>query len=536
MPTYYGYVSRDADSYIDWSAIGTQLNKNISQVQKEREDKRSAFEKDARDSYNFLGDNPMGEDKSVNEYSLKLAGDAQSYLMQLQSLVKSGKMKMNDFLIKKQNLIDDATAMYGIMKSYQERAKEVSERTQKGLNQQFELEVFKQLEGFSNFDKTYAHIDPNTGRLWIAEKVKRNIDGKDIYTIPDTPTGNLQLVRSLAKTMKVNYDYYDMNGAAKKMVDSWGKEIKVIQDIGSSIYHTGRISEVMDITQRDMVGLSDAEKNSIKSFKDAETKMIESQLANPWNVTSILTNSMHGTNYTPTFNEDEAKQDPNKVLMKVQGGQYIPDFSTENGKKQFNNAVETMRTTLRMMYDHVEKPTTTPQEKDTEYERKQIDAEIEYKRGMLGVARTQAQNAAISNQIRALEAQRKLLEKQEKASKKTQPSSASASEIDANKLGAAIDNALGDPSWYKSDSPNYTKNNLIDKLKPLGNLGWTISGRTKGWMDDVITLRPPGAKSQPIEINIDDDAGWKDIIQALKDASKYDPEFVPKEWIKGKLD
>lgn len=536
MGSYYGYVKRDADSYIDWAAIGTQLNENLEKVEKDREKKREAFDAATRESSTFLANNPMGEDRSVNEYSLQLANDAQNYLLQLQKLVKSGKMKMNDFILKKQNLIDDATSLYGIMKDYQDRAKQVAERTQKGLNQQLEIDVFKQLEGFSNFSNSYAYIDPNTGRIWNAKKEKRNVDGNEMYTIPNSPTGNLQLIRSLAKTMAVNYDNFDMVGSAKKMVDGFGKYIYSVEKIANTTGHTGLISEIMDQTQRGFQGLSAEDKDKITSFREAETKMIETQLANLFNVTSILTNNIRG-GYSTTFDPDEAAKDANKILLKVVNGQYMPDFSTTNGKRQYNEALETMRNTMRMMYDRVEKVTTTPQLKDAELERKQAEAEIEYKKGMLGVAQSQAETGRVNAMNKAEELRQKKVAKASGKGAKM----GDGREIDANKLADAIDNMLGagdkgTPDWYVVDSPRKTSENLKKKLAPLGNQGFTITPKSTGlfnW-DDAIHIKPPGSKSQEFVAEINDDFNWKDIIDYFKDPSMYDPEYISDDLIKAK--
>jgi len=329
MGTYFGYVKKEADSYINWADIGKQMVDGLDKIEKDREGKRKAFEQDTRDKYNFVADNPMGQSQSVNEFSLNLANNAQQYLLEMNKLVKSGKMKMNDYLTRSQNLKDDTQTMYKIMKTYQERAKVVSERMQKNQSQPIEWQTFEQMEGFGNFAKTYAHIDANSGRLWSAEKEKKIVDGKEIYTIPSTPSGKLQPMQMLAATMNMNYDRYDLNGSLSKIVAGFGKHISVIEDIKAKVGKHGRISEVLDIRNRK--GLMPGVKSDIEGFEQAETKMIESQLTNQFNTTSILMSDMRpqgGGQYGITYDLEEAKRDPSKIYMKVVNNKLQPDFES----------------------------------------------------------------------------------------------------------------------------------------------------------------------------------------------------------------
>ena len=106
MATYFGYVKRDADSYINWADFGNNMVKMLGEEMKLREEKKDAFEKDAREKFQLVADNPMGQDKSANEASLTLASQATGYLQKMYKEMKAGRMSLRDWKIKSQNLFD----------------------------------------------------------------------------------------------------------------------------------------------------------------------------------------------------------------------------------------------------------------------------------------------------------------------------------------------------------------------------------------------------------------------------------------------
>jgi hypothetical protein len=529
MGTYFGYVKRDADSYINWADVGTNIVKDIDAEIKIRSDKKAAYEKNQNEIYKFVGDNPMGENTSLNEHSLKLADDAQNYLLQLNKLVKSNKMSLSDYMIRSQNLKDDTTHMYGILKSFQERAKVVSDRAQKNLSQPLETQVFEQLEGFGNFNKSYNYIDPTTGHIWAAEKEKRIVDGKEVYTIPDKPTGKLQQMQSLAQTMQVNYDRFDSQGTLKKMVDSFGKEIRVVEDIAASVGKNGRISEVLDIRQRG--GLTPGAKSEIEGFEKAETHQIESQLTNPFNTTSVLMSELQpegGGQYSTTYDLEEAKADPSKIYLRMVNNKIQPDFgSTENGKNQYNQVVDHMRQSMRLMYDRIEKPTVTPALPDVELARQKEAHDYELGRR---AANTADYNAKTARAAAGTAAARAESEAKKQAKKEEDEEPTNSKVINKAALNAKIDE-LKLESLIAPNNPATTKNNIIEALKKISpNLGFEVAGDWGGMFTDYITIKSPKNKlGTPMKFEIDNKDNIGDLDAFLRNPDNYIIGNMPEE-------
>jgi len=524
MGTYFGYVKREADSYINWAEVGNSIVKDIDAEIKIRTDKKAAYEKNQSEIYNFVKNNPMGENTSANEGSLQLANDAQNYLLQLNKLVKSNKMSVNEYMIRSQNLKDDTTHMYGILKSFQERAKVVSDRAQKGISQPIETQNFAQLEGFGNFTTSYSYIDPATGHLWRAEKEKRVVDGKEVYTIPDKPTGKLQQMQSLAQTMQLNYDKFDSQGTLKKMSDSFGKEIRVVEDIAAKVGVPGRISEVLDIKKRE--GLTTDAKSALDGFERAETKLIESNLTNPFNTTSVLMTEMHpedGGQYTTTYDPEEAKQDPSKILLKIVNNKIQPDFeSTEGGRNQYNEVVDYMRTKMRLMYDYTEKPTVTPALPDVELARQKEAHDYEMAKRQLAIAKYNAETARMGAGTAAARAE--TAEKRQ-SKKDAEENPINRRKIDPVKLTEAVDDKLF--GWYNEDEPVTTETQLRGKLETMAKgLGFTLKGSGFLW-DDVITIKSPNLAIPAKKFALNDKKDWTAIMDYFKNPENYNVNNMP---------
>jgi hypothetical protein len=434
-------------------------------------------------------------------------------------------MSVSDYMIRSQNLKDDTTHMYGILKSFQERAKVVSERAQKGISQPIETQNFSQLEGFGNFTTSYSYIDPATGHLWRAEKEKRIVDGKEVYTIPDKPTGKLQQMQSLAQTMQLNYDKFDSQGTLKKMSDSFGKEIRVVEDIAAQVGVPGRISEVLDIRQRER--LTPDAKSALDGFERAETMLIESNLTNPFNTTSVLMTEMHpkdGGQYTTTYDPEEAKQDPSKILLKIVNNKIQPDFeSTVGGKNQYNEVVDYMRTKMRLMYDRIEKPTVTPALPDVELARQKEAHEYEMAKLAASTAKYNAETARMGVTTAAAKAE---TEAKKQAKKEAEENPINRRKIDPVKLTDAVNTKLTE--FYTEDDPKKTEESLRQRIENLAKgLGFTIKG--SGLWNDVITIKSPNLEVPEKKFTIDEENDWTKIIDYFKNPANYKVSNMPEE-------
>ncbi len=75
--TFYKYAEREADSYINWGKIGSDISNMLVEQEKIREDKRLALDESSRKFGETLANAPQGENKTLNQWALEYAADAQ---------------------------------------------------------------------------------------------------------------------------------------------------------------------------------------------------------------------------------------------------------------------------------------------------------------------------------------------------------------------------------------------------------------------------------------------------------------------------
>ena len=329
--TYYGYVEKDANSYIDWGAIGKQMSDTLLEINRVREEKKQAIDKASTDYVSYLSTAPQGEDKTVNEWALDFSDNASQYMRQLDVALKSGRMTLKDYTVRKQNLIDDTKTSFKLLSDYQKTFKYKMDRYKQGDSQAWEQASMAEAEGFADFSKTGLYINPNTGKISIAKKTQ---NAQGVYTMSDNPNEvtSVGVMQSLLlgewnkfKADDITTSIAKTNGAYKKALMERYKSIKTTEDV-----------------------LANPE------FKNAETNIIKASLANPFDALSVLTDwkkfASNGKQYR--FTSDPNDTDPEAIQMTLdpKTGTKTPSFTDA----QLEEATEWMRTEARRKYDYTE--------------------------------------------------------------------------------------------------------------------------------------------------------------------------------------
>jgi len=351
------YAEKQPTDYIDWSKIGKDLSLTLNAEAKRREELKAKLDEENRLAVNKLQEAPQGEHKGANQWTLEFANNGSQYLLNLNKLLKSGQMSVKDYTIAVQNMKDGTNDTFNLMKEYQETFSEKMDRYKKGESQDLELWLNSQAEGYANFNKSQVYIDPSTGRVNIAMKEKKIIDGKEVYVMTSNPN-QISTVNSLRNQLKGKYDKFDSDGATNSYVDALGKEITALRTAGGPS-RSGQIMSIEDITSREYYeGADPKTRTMIYNFKEAETNAINAMLENPLNRSSILTNnikfSKDGNQYSYTYDIEEAKKNKNLILLRLdeKSGQPIPDFeNSPHGKEQMELSTEWLRTQARSKYD-----------------------------------------------------------------------------------------------------------------------------------------------------------------------------------------
>lgn len=360
MATYYNYAERSADSQINWAEVGKDMSDMLKNENRIREEKKAAIDASSREFGKMLSQPPQGEHKGANQWALEYADNASKYMLMQDKLLKSGQMKLKDYTVARQNILDGTEQAFNLTKEYQSIFAEKMARYKKGDSQDLEQWVMAQAEGYSDFNKSQLYINPTNGTVSVAMKEKKNVDGNEVYVMSQNPN-QFTSISTLRNQIAGKYDKFNTNVVTDAFVKGLGTDITSAIAKTASLSSGGLIETVEDIRRRK--DIDPATKEILYKFSDSENQFIKSVLVNPYDRLSVLTNSKkfapNGLQYGFTYDEKEAKANPNKILLKVDpsSGQPTPQFSDE----QMKVSEDFIRTELRAKYTSKQELKATPQ-------------------------------------------------------------------------------------------------------------------------------------------------------------------------------
>ena len=345
MATYYKYAERNAANQVDWSAIGKSISDTLTEEVKRREKAKQDIENATNQYAETLANAPMGESRDFNEWTLDFANNAQEFRLMQDRMLRSGRMKLRDYNMGRQNLKSGTEQAFNLAKEYNAEYAEKMKRMQDGQSQDLEGFLMGTAEGFSNFTKSGLYIDPTTGKVAIANKVQKTLpDGTVVYEMSQNPN-DFTSINSLRNRITSKYNKFDVSKSLQPGVSDLGKRIEVIMK--------GGVKTREDAKQTP--GYTTARDTFIDSFVET----------NPDNLTSILTDTLTqvvrngqatGESFEFTFDPEQAKSSDKYILLREnpQTGRVEGDFTTANGKKQKEMAKEFLKTKFDTMVDFEE--------------------------------------------------------------------------------------------------------------------------------------------------------------------------------------
>lgn len=360
MATYYKYAERSADSQINWAEIGRDMSDMLKEENRIREEKKAAIDAASREFGKTLANPPQGQHKGANQWALEYADNASKFMLMQDKLLKSGQMKLKDYTVARQNILDGTDNAFNLTKEYQGVFAEKMERYKTDKSQDLEQWLMGQVEGYSDFNKSQLYINPTDGTLSVAMKEKKIVDGKEVFVMNKNPN-QFTSISTLKNQIAGKYDKFDTNSATDVFVKGLGEEVTSAISKAASLSSGGIIKSIEDIRNRK--DIDPATQKILYQFSDSENQFIKSTLVNPYDRLSVLTNSQkfapNGAQYTFTNDAAEAKANSNKILLKVDpsSGQPTPQFSDE----QIKVSEDFMRTELRAKYTRKEEVKQTPQ-------------------------------------------------------------------------------------------------------------------------------------------------------------------------------
>ena len=344
MATYYNYAERNANSQVNWAEVGKGISDMLKDEVKIREEKKSAIDKATREFQQTLDNAPQGQFQDANKFTNDYAHSMMEQQMIDNRLLKSGQMKLQDFTYRRQNYVDGTSTLFDLQKLYQDNYKSKMEGVQSGEFQPLTSANMASVEGFADFSKSKAIIDPATGVVNVG------------IMKPNPKTGVMELTNDVAPVNVIkgkilaNIPAYKVDDAMNSTVKNFGDRIESLYDIATKI-KAGTITELVGIGALE-ASKNPAFKDEITQFNKAIEQTIDGYFADPYHVSSVLT--MNTGKYDATsFTYDKNDKDPNKILLKINQTTGLPilDESGANYKAQEKEARDWVRSTLLAKID-----------------------------------------------------------------------------------------------------------------------------------------------------------------------------------------
>lgn len=278
MATYFKYAERNADSQINWAEVGRNITEMLDEEVKIRDQKKQAIDEASRKFGETLLRSPQGDHEGLRTWSLKYADDAQQARLLQDRLLKSGKLSLRDYNIMRQNLVDGTTQAFNLISEYDAEYKDKMQRFMSEdpstASQKLEAWLMEQAEGFANFQQTSLYINPASYAVSIG-KMKDGADG--VKVLSEDPN-DFTTVNALRNRIKSKYDKFDADTYLKGQVNLLGKFVSAERSKGSAT-RAGQITTIEDIMAR-------------SDYKEMENQIINSAFADPYNLTSWLTENV----------------------------------------------------------------------------------------------------------------------------------------------------------------------------------------------------------------------------------------------------
>lgn len=343
MGTYYKYAERNADSQVNWAEVGKGISDMLKDEVTIRQQKKDAIDQATREFQKTLENAPQGQFQDANKFTNDYAHSMMEQQMIDTRLLKSGQMKLQDFTYRRQNYVDGTNTLFDLQKLYQDNYKKKMEGIQSGELQALTGANMASVEGFADFSKSKAIIDPSTGVVNIG--IMR----------PNPTTGVLELTKDVVPVNVIKGKIL-ADIPAWKADEAMNNTVKNLGDSLDYIYQAATKTGAGTVTKLLGIGALQGEVKKHPEFQDSIDKAnaainstIDSYFANDYNISSVLTqNTGKYSQESFTYDKDEAARDKSKILLKINQGTGLPiiDKSGAHYKEQEQEAREWVRTQL----------------------------------------------------------------------------------------------------------------------------------------------------------------------------------------------
>ncbi len=241
--TSFGYVEREADSYVNWADVGRTITNTVDEIDRVRTEKKAAIDAAYKEELERINNKPIGQKDDVTKWTIDLAYNAAENTKIQYNLLKSGKLAVKDFAIYLQNTNDSVKNLYGTVEKIQTAFKERLDRQANRENQKIEMWDGEDLEKYGKLTDLGANFNIN-GNLTFSRLETVTEDGKTI-TRAKPGSENLLSVNQLAGAVNSKYNYYNYLKDADEFITRLGEGITSYRVYGSED-RAGSITQITD--------------------------------------------------------------------------------------------------------------------------------------------------------------------------------------------------------------------------------------------------------------------------------------------------
>ena len=353
--TFYKYQPQAPSTNVNWAEVSKNFTDILSDEVRVREEKKAAINEGTRELQRTLNTTEQGLHGTANQWMLKGAAEIQEVMSMQDRLLQNGSLRLSDYTVMRQNLVDGTDGMLALFKTFNTEYKERMARAsdaggaEGAQSQELEAWAMQQIEGFANFSTSAYIVIPETG----TGSVGMIVDGE----VSRNPN-DLRSVASLNGMMGQQYDYYDLEESTQAMAADLGETSEIFRTYGGQTAK-GLITKVSsnnwrgkNLTDEDLetLGMSGEEGEMLNMYTASENQFISTIMSDMYHTSSILTNNIYeagnGENYTFTFDEDRGE---NEILLTIDPitGAMVPTYTDEQ-EEDVKNAI---RTSLRSKLD-----------------------------------------------------------------------------------------------------------------------------------------------------------------------------------------
>jgi hypothetical protein len=354
MAVFYKYVDRESSDQIDWGAISKSMSDTLDAENKRRDEKKQAIDDASRNYINELQNQPQTQDADVNKRLGQFASDGASFSKMLLDDLKSGRISLQDYTIRTQNLIDDTKVSLDLLKVYGERSKVVKDGINKGDLSAAQADLMAQYEGFSNLKNNRLYVEPTSGRVYAANEVM-GADG--VKTIGK----NIRNVTALKQTMQQDIDRMDADGILKGKVGQMG-DFTTSELKSAGFYLVGNEYQVKDAKLQE--GYKTYVNNTVDQLIGGDN--------NPSAISFFYDNmrtAPNGKPYRMVYKEEDVKEQSDILVRQNDNGIIVPVIKKDS--QQYKDAAAWINQRFTTMIDENVKSNafTMPEKSEAKSER-----------------------------------------------------------------------------------------------------------------------------------------------------------------------